>query len=126
MRSVCHSHIERVRVEVHALFVIVFSPLFTRRVHTVFASTRAYECLSAKINGQFVPGALSPVIIILSTVTRESAADLPRSHYLLALVFDSPTAHPLPSTTAFRRICLADKRKFARYYHMLAIKAFVA
>lgn len=80
---------------VRALFVIVFSPLFTRRVHTVFASTRAYECLSTKINGQFVPGALSPVIIILSTVTRESAADLSRSHYLLALVFDSPTP-PLP------------------------------
>lgn len=82
---------------VHALFVIVFSPLFTRRVHTVFASTRAYECLSTKINGQFVPGALSPVIIILSTVTRESTADLPRSHYLLALVFDSP---PPPPTRA--------------------------
>lgn len=87
---------------VHALFVIVFSPLFTRRVHTVFASTRAYECLSTKINGQFVPGALSPVIIILSTVTRESTADLPRSHYLLALVFDSPPPPPPTRTDLFQ------------------------
>lgn len=77
------------------LFVIVFSPLFTRRVHTVFASTRAYECLSAKINGQFVPGALSPVIIILSTVTRERGRSLALSLFIGSLAFDS-TADTIP------------------------------